>query len=432
MSSSRRVYKQLQEQQQRLLAQQAELANLEEGGGGDEAFFMEEDEDDHHRRQKASHSRRVMEAVGQIAKPRRVANLDRKREKRGKNLLEDYFIPNSIFPDHVFRRHFRMQRHLFNKIMSDICNHDSYFVQKEDAFHVLGLIPEQKITASLRMLAYGASADQVDEIARMGKTTVLESLMRFCSAIEALYTKEYLRTPTSRDMRRLLRKGEMRGFPGMIGGIDCMHWTWKNCPRAQNDLNVLTQSPVFDELLQGNSPRCTYWVNGTQYEGSYYLAVGIYPRWSTFVKTVPHPQTEKEKHFAKCQEGCRKDVERCFGILQARWAIVRAAARMFDVEALRSIMMTCIILHNMIVEDEYDYDAVDEYEPDPMNNSRTRIYCAHDGTEDPVQHEPLERDGRYNELIVQRYTNVQEPYWHVTRQNDLIEHQWGLHGGEDN
>ncbi|XP_070678046.1 uncharacterized protein [Malus domestica] len=224
-------------------------------------------------------------------------------------------------------------------------------------------------------------------------------------------------------MRRLMRKGEMRGFPGIIGSMDCMHWTWKNCPSAwqgaygnrkgaksiileavasfdtwiwhaffgvpgaQNDLNVLAQSPVFDELLQGNSPRCTYTINGTQYEGSYYLADGIYPR---------------------------------------------AAARMFDVEALRSIMMTCIILHNMIVEDEYDYDGVDEYEPDPMNNSRTRIYCAHNGTEDPVQHEPLERDGRYNELIVQRYTNVQEPYWHVTRQNDLIEHQWGLHEGEDN
>ncbi|KAM1991203.1 hypothetical protein ACFX15_032373 [Malus domestica] len=234
MSSSRMVYKQLQEQQQRLLAQQAELANLEEGGsgGGDEAFFMEEDEDDHHRRQKASHSRRVMEAMGQIAKPRHVANLDRKREKRGKNLLEDYFIPNSIFPDHIFRQRFRMQRNLFNKIMSDICNHDSYFVQKEDDFHVLGLIPKQKITASLRMLAYGASTDQVDEIARMGKTTVLESLMRFCSAIEALYTNEYLRTPTPRDMRRLLRNGEMRGFPGMIRSMDCMHWTWKNCPSA--------------------------------------------------------------------------------------------------------------------------------------------------------------------------------------------------------
>jgi hypothetical protein len=42
---------------------------------------MEEDEDDHYRRQKASHSRHVIEAVGQIAKPRRAANLDRKKGK---------------------------------------------------------------------------------------------------------------------------------------------------------------------------------------------------------------------------------------------------------------------------------------------------------------------------------------------------------------
>ncbi|XP_070681737.1 uncharacterized protein [Malus domestica] len=208
MSSSRRVHQQFVEEKKRLLAQQEELINLEEGGGGDEAFTMDEDSDDDHRRQKASRSRCVMVAVGQIAKPRRAANFDRKRGNT------------------------RMQRSLFNKIMSAICNHDPYFVQKDDAFRVLGLIPEQKITAALRILAYGASANQVDEIAKMGKTIVLESLMRFCSAIKALYTNEYLRTPTPRDMRRLLRKVEMRSFLDRIGSIDCMHWTWKNCPSA--------------------------------------------------------------------------------------------------------------------------------------------------------------------------------------------------------
>ena len=53
-------------------------------------------------------------------------------------------------------------------------------------------------------------------------------------------------------------------------------------------------------------------------------------------------------------------MERCFGIFQACWTIVRGDAKLFDLESLQSIMMTCIILHNMIVEDEYDYDVIDE------------------------------------------------------------------------
>ncbi|KAM1401180.1 hypothetical protein ACFX2F_028357 [Malus domestica] len=85
-----------------------------------------------------------------------------------------------------------------------------------------------------------------------------------------------------------------------------------------------------------------------------------------------------------------------------------------------------IILHNVIVEDEYDYDVIDEYGPDTMNNSRTQIYCVHDATEEPVQRRPLQRDERYNERLIQRYTALQNPYMHNARQTDLIEHQWEL------
>ncbi|KAI5343676.1 hypothetical protein L3X38_011552 [Prunus dulcis] len=154
----------------------------------------------------------------------------------------------------------------------------------------------------------------------------------------------------------------------MIGSIDCMHWQWKNCPTAwqgdygnrkgqksiileavagfdtwvwhaffgvagsQNDLNVLGQSPVFNDVLRGEAPNITYEINNTIYQTGYYLADGIYPRWTTFVKTIPHPRSHKQKFFARYQEGYRKDVERCFGILQARWAIIRGAARLFDEE----------------------------------------------------------------------------------------------------
>ncbi|KAI5318517.1 hypothetical protein L3X38_038225 [Prunus dulcis] len=67
---------------------------------------------------------------------------------------------------------------------------------------------EQKFTAVIRMLVYGSSADQVDEIARMGKSTVLESLVRFCDAVETLYTRDYQRRPTPRDLQQLLQKAE--------------------------------------------------------------------------------------------------------------------------------------------------------------------------------------------------------------------------------
>ncbi|CAL2229981.1 unnamed protein product [Prunus armeniaca] len=101
--------------------------------------------------------------------------------------------------------------------MHDICNYDTYFVQKYDTVGILGLLPEQK---------------QVDEIARLGKSTILECLVRFCDAIENLYKREYLHKPTARNLRRLVQKDEARGFSRMIGGIDCMHWQWKNCPTA--------------------------------------------------------------------------------------------------------------------------------------------------------------------------------------------------------
>ncbi|KAI5330581.1 hypothetical protein L3X38_029979 [Prunus dulcis] len=64
----------------------------------------------------------------------------------------------------------------------------------------------------------------VDKIVRMGKPTILESLVRFCDTVETLYTREYLRRPTLRDLQQLLKKAESHGFPGMIGSIDCMDW----------------------------------------------------------------------------------------------------------------------------------------------------------------------------------------------------------------
>ena len=64
-------------------------------------------------------------------------------------------------------------------------------------------------------------------------------------------------------------------------------------------------------------------INGHEYDKGYYLADDIYPTRSTFVKIIRNPVGETHCHFAKRQEVVRKDVERAFGVLQARWDVVR-------------------------------------------------------------------------------------------------------------
>ncbi|XP_074342451.1 uncharacterized protein LOC141679991 [Apium graveolens] len=118
-----------------------------------------------------------------------------------------------------------------------------------------------------------------------------------------------------------------------MGSIDCMHWQWKNCPKAwkgmfmsghkgvatiileavassdlwiwhaffgvsgsNNDINILDRSPVFDDILQGRALEVNHTINGNNYNMGYYLTDGIYPEWAIFVKTIPRPQDERDTY----------------------------------------------------------------------------------------------------------------------------------------
>ncbi|XP_024016233.1 uncharacterized protein LOC112089715 [Eutrema salsugineum] len=235
-----------------------------------------------------------------------------------------------------------------------LSNEVPYFKQKKDALGRPGLSALQKYTAAIRLLAYGTALDAVDEYLRLGATTARLCLEHFVQGIINLFGNEYLRRPTPEDLQRLLHVGEYRGFPGMIGSIDYMHWEWKNCPTAWsgqytrgsgkptivleavasydlwiwhaffgapgtlNDINVLDRSPVFDDIIQGRAPQVNFSINGNEYNLAYYLTDGIYPKWATFIQSITLPQGAKAKLFAERQESVRKDVERVFGVLQAR------------------------------------------------------------------------------------------------------------------
>ena len=95
--------------------------------------------------------------------------------------------------------------------MNAIQAHNLYFVQKQDAAHIVGLSPLQKITSAIRILSYGVAANAVDDYIRIEKSTVIQSLQHFCNSVIEIFGPEYLRSPTSTDITRSLAIGEEIG-----------------------------------------------------------------------------------------------------------------------------------------------------------------------------------------------------------------------------
>ncbi|XP_057779627.1 uncharacterized protein LOC130998214 [Salvia miltiorrhiza] len=280
----------------------------------------------------------------------------RDREGGAERLHRDYFSVEPVYGPQFFRRRFRMSRELFLRIVNAL-EVDHYFQQRPDAIGRLSFSPIQKCTAAVRLLAYGTAADCCDEYLRIGETTALECMKKFCKAFVRIFGGTYLRRPTTADVQRITAMHEARHeFSGMLGSLDCMHWGWKNCPVAwygaytrgdqgeptiileavasqdlwiwhaffgvagsNNDINVLHQSTLFNDILAGHEAAVHFLANNSHHTRGYYLTDGIYPDWPVFVKSFRFPNDEKKRRFKVMQEAARKDVERAFGVLQARW-----------------------------------------------------------------------------------------------------------------
>jgi uncharacterized protein YpiB (UPF0302 family) len=95
--------------------------------------------------------------------------------------------------------------------------------------------------------------------------------------------------------------------------------------------------------------------------------------------------------------------------LQARFAIVRGPAHFLDKKSLIEIMKACVILHNMIIEDERDIHL--EFFFDNVG-SRVRP----------------ERNQDRIQAFLETYRQIEDSATHTQLNKYLIEHHWQLHG----
>lgn len=104
-------------------------------------------------------------------------------------------------------------------------------------------------------------------------------------------------------------------------------------------------------------------------------------------------------------------------MLQARFKIIREPARLWDISDLAIIMRSCIILHNMIVEDERDTYAqrwTDYDQSEASGSSTSQQYST----------EVLPAFANH----VRARSELRDPNVHHQLQADLVKHIWAKFG----
>lgn len=318
-------------------------------------------------------------------------------------LNRDYFDENPRYPEDYFIKDFGMPKSMFLDIVEKVEANRSFFHQRMNATGRKSPPARLKVAVAIELLRCGCTPARKAREYQMSENTIMSCLKEFTLAVNEVFGPAYLRHPTRDEVIDLMNENEVRGFPGMVGSIDCCHWQWDACPLSEqnafvgkekyasfsfeavatqdtyfihlldivpgslNDINIMDRSDVMDFIPFD----CPYVVNGKEYSIPYFLADGIYPPYQVLMTPISVPRTKREKKYNSLQEAIRKDAERAFGILKKRFGILRHKCRLRILKYIRAALRTCVILHNMIVV----YKRIHPESADALDN-QFRVYQA--------------------------------------------------------
>ena len=283
---------------------------------------------------------------------------------------------------------------------------EPFITKIKSATRLQGIRPLVRFTAAMRMLVCGDCADRMDYGLQLSESVTSDALKRFCRLVVEKFDSYVNKCPSDAKKEQIIQFMAKRGFPGCFGSCDCKHYFWLNCPIALagqckakeggkmlameeicdpflyiwyficghpgslNDINVLDRSKIVGSLIRGEFDNRVppYNINGKRQDWIYFLADGVYPCWSIFVKRCDKPHSEAEIKCSKRQEHVRKDIERCFGVLVKKSGILKNHLRGWYASNIKQLVDCCVIIHNMTQEVRMtDYTFKDQIEP--VNNN---------------------------------------------------------------
>lgn len=139
---------------------------------------------------------------------------------------------------------------------------------------------------------------------------------------------------------------------------------WKNCEKT-----ILTFSPLVTGILTSTfnmnlSMQFHLLLGVTSRQLRYFLASSIYPTGPIFVLPIHDAPTEGQRWFSTAQEGTRKYIERFFGVMQARFRILRRESELWSGANLVCVTEVSVIIHSLLVRmsqsGAFDEEVMDE------------------------------------------------------------------------
>nr|GEY49774.1 putative F-box domain-containing protein [Tanacetum cinerariifolium] len=213
---------------------------------------------------------------------------------------------------------FRMARPLFNEIVTSVIDHNPFFRNYIDCTKKEVISGFLKCTSSIRQLAYGVHAEFLDEYMQISERSSHLALDHFCLLCK------FMGLSIRGNLRAIIRRDHGPNpfiLLEVVASQDL--WIWHaffGVAGSNKDINVLYQSPLFNDLKTGRAPEISFVANDVTYPSGYYLVHGIYPKLAPLVKTIPEPADDDHKRilYKQKHESVRKDVKRAFGALKKK------------------------------------------------------------------------------------------------------------------
>jgi hypothetical protein len=301
----------------------------------------------------------------------------------------------------LFRTRYRLPYILFRHLVS-VCGKDQRNIFRTSNNSYIPI--EFKIMVALKILGKGLDLESASEESRIPLATCYSIFKSFCHGFVDEFYDEFVFFPQGEQIQKVNDTYSKVGFPGACGSMDVTHLRWDACPKDMTNFykgrypypTVATQAIVdhnrrilyLSELFHGkendktitvNDPFCVSVIHGklsqveyclynehgqrTRAHGGYFIVDGGYQNIACFVDPLSDAITLSEIKWSEYLTSVRKDVECTFGILKARFRILKYPLRYENLTMLTNIVKCCAILHNMLLE--YDGLLTYEWEKNP-------------------------------------------------------------------